>query len=223
MNYLMLAYCMICLSYLSCVISFFHHSPTLRKCRSLFETDSETDELFKDLKIKLKGTCVYFVGMMGSGKSSVGNIFAQQLGYRFLDTDTIAEYMIEMPISDFFQQGREAEFRQTEYQVLMELAQYTRVVVATGGGCVLKNENWGFLRHGVVVYLNASMTDIYSRLSNNPNEINKRPLLRESDPISKLEEIYESRREKYEQADVIVACPGSLLRNLFVFSFFHIR
>lgn len=81
--------------------------------------------------------------MMGCGKSTIGNIFANKLGYRFLDTDEIAEYMIEMPISDFFNQGREDEFRQLESEILMQMVQYTRVVVSTGGGIVMKNENWG--------------------------------------------------------------------------------
>jgi shikimate kinase len=81
--------------------------------------------------------------MMGCGKSTIGNIFANKLGYRFLDTDEIAEYMIEMPISDFFNQGREDEFRQLESEILMQMVQYTRVVISTGGGIVMKNENWG--------------------------------------------------------------------------------
>ena len=81
--------------------------------------------------------------MMGCGKSTIGNIFANKLGYRFIDTDEVAEYMIEMPISDFFNQGREDEFRQLESEILMQMVQYTRVVVSTGGGIVMKNENWG--------------------------------------------------------------------------------
>ena len=96
-----------------------------------------------DLRQKLKGTSIYFVGMMGSGKSTVGKIIADKLGYRFLDTDEVAEYMIEMPISDFFAQGKVEQFRDVEYQVLMELAQYTRVVISTGGGIVERNMNWG--------------------------------------------------------------------------------
>ncbi len=51
---------------------------------------------------KLKGTCLYLVGMMGSGKSTIGKLLAEKLGYRFLDTDELAEYMIEMPIADLF-------------------------------------------------------------------------------------------------------------------------
>ena len=60
---------------------------------------------FGDVKTRLKGTCIYFIGMMGSGKSTVGDILARKLGYRFLNTDEIAELMIEMPIANFFEQG----------------------------------------------------------------------------------------------------------------------
>jgi shikimate kinase len=87
---------------------------------------------YEDLRQKLKGTSVYLVGMMGSGKSTVGKILAEKLGYRFLDTDEVAEYMIEMPIAEFFAQGKVEQFRDVEYQVLMELAQYTRLVISTG-------------------------------------------------------------------------------------------
>jgi shikimate kinase len=106
-----------------------------------------------------------------------GDAFARKMGYRFLDTDEIAEFMIEMPISQFFQEGREQEFRQLEYDILMDLAQYTRVTVATGGGIVMKNENWGMLRHGIVVYVDMPVEDIYNRLISNPDQIAKRPLL----------------------------------------------
>lgn len=94
------------------------------------ENDEET--IYKLLRDKLKGTCVYVIGMMGSGKSTVGKVLSQKLGYRFIDTDEVAEFMIEMPIADFFAEGKVEEFREVEYQVLMDLAQYTRVVVATG-------------------------------------------------------------------------------------------
>ena len=135
----------------------------------------ETDiQLYNQLKEQLRGTCLYFIGMMGCGKTSTSEMIAKQLGYRFLDTDQIAEYMIEMPISDFFEQGKESEFRDVEYKILMELAQYTRLIVSTGGGIILKNENWGLLQHGIVIYLDLPVNDIYTRLISNPDELNKR-------------------------------------------------
>lgn len=161
-----------------------------------------------DLIVKLKGTCVFFVGPMGSGKSTLGDAFARKMGYRFLDTDEIAEFMVEMPISDFFAEGREPEFRQLEYDILMDLSQYTRVVVATGGGIVMKNENWGMLRHGIVVYIDMPVDDIYNRLISNPDQITKRPLLQGSDPLEALRKLNAVRQEKYMQADVHLVVPS---------------
>jgi shikimate kinase len=163
----------------------------------------------EDLIAKLKGTCVFFVGPMGSGKSTLGDAFAKKMGYRFLDTDDIAEYMIEMPISDFFAEGREPEFRKLEYDILMDLSQYTRVVVATGGGIVMKNENWGMLRHGIVVYIDMPIEDIHNRLISNPDQIAKRPLLQNSDPLEVLRKLNAVRQDKYMQADVHLVVPST--------------
>lgn len=176
-----------------------------------FPSVNDNTDVFSELKSKLRGTSVYFVGLMGSGKSSAATEFARLLGYRFLDTDELAEFMIEMPIADYFAQGREAEFRDVEYKVLMELSQYIRLAVATGGGCVTKQENWGQLRHGIVVFLDARPEDIYARLAAKPDEIAKRPLLREQDALARLQDIAQKRRESYEQADATVLVTPDLL------------
>ena len=170
----------------------------------LASSSSPGDAIYTELRNKLRGTSVYFIGMLGSGKSTVGKVFADKLGYRFIDTDEVAEYMIEMPIADFFAAGRESEFRDVEYQVLMDLAQYTRVVVSTGGGIVERNTNWGVLRHGIVVFLSMTPEDIFSRLSQDEDQLAKRPLLREENPLAKLESLLDKRKDKYSQADVTV-------------------
>jgi len=167
-----------------------------------------SDPIYDSLRETLKGTCIYLVGMMGTGKSSVGDAIAKEIGYRFIDSDEVAEYMIEMPITDFFAAGREEEFRTLEYQILMEMAQYTRVVIATGGGVVTKNENWGLLRHGIVVFLDMQASDIYTRLTTGPDasaQMAKRPLLSGDDPKAALEKLSSERDDKYRQADVVVS------------------
>ena len=116
--------------------------------------------------------------------------------------------MIEMPIADFFklpaeEGGGETAFREVEYQILMEMAQYTRLVLATGGGIVERRDNWGLLRHGLVVFLDANPEDIATRLSSNSEELAKRPLLQQSDnPLNKLQELSSKRRDMYLQADI---------------------
>lgn len=155
------------------------------------------------LKNKLKGTCVYFVGIMGCGKTKTAEAFSKLIDYRFLDTDEIAEFMIEMPITEFFKSGNIEEFRQVEYKILMEMSQYTRLVISTGGGIVIKNENWGLLRHGLVVFIDVEPEVIYNRLKNDPLQIQKRPLLASArEPILELQKLHAERLEKYMQADV---------------------
>ena len=164
----------------------------------------EGQDIYNQLRTKLKGTCVYFIGMMGCGKSTVGSYFSEKIGYRFLDTDDIAEFMIEMPIADFFAAGNEEVFREMEYKILMDLAQYVRVVVSTGGGIVERNTNWGLLRHGIVVWLDMAPEDILARLERDEAQIAKRPLLKDADPLLKLQTLLEKRTNKYSQADVTV-------------------
>mmetsp|Transcript_2361 Transcript_2361/g.3716 ORF Transcript_2361/g.3716 Transcript_2361/m.3716 type:complete len:336 (-) Transcript_2361:203-1210(-) len=188
------------------------NAPSSISSKRLYSTPQNqppTSEPAGMLRETLKGTCVFLVGMMGSGKSTLGDAFAKKLGYRFLDTDEIAEFMIEMPIAEFFEQGYEDEFRQLEYQILMQMAQYTRVVVATGGGIVVNNQNWGLLRHGIVVYLEMDPDRIVARLRLNPEELSKRPLLSVSDdPSQKLKDILAEREEKYKMADLSFEVPA---------------
>ena len=172
--------------------------------------DNASLDVFQQLKEKLRGTCVYFVGMMGSGKTTLGRAFSEKMEYRFLDTDEIAEYMIEMPISAFFAEGKVDEFRELENKILTEVSQYTRVVVATGGGIVIKQENWGLLRHGIVVYVDMPVEDIYQRLVADPEQIAKRPLLQDADPLEKLRKLSAERQDKYSQADVHFRLTGQI-------------
>lgn len=178
---------------------------------------NQTDERTLNLLKRLQSTNLYLVGMMGSGKSTLSKLIAQKLQYRYLDTDAIAEHMCEMPIHQFFKEKPENEgiFRNLEYQILMETSKYTRVVFATGGGIVMKKENWGVLHHGIVIYLHLLPHEIYERLQRNPEEIAKRPLLSPvthsvdsqeliKTPLQRLEEIYEARKENYQQADITI-------------------
>ncbi|CAN0478184.1 unnamed protein product [Ectocarpus sp. 8 AP-2014] len=76
--------------------------------------------------------------------------------------------------------------------------------VATGGGIVSENKNWGKMQTGMVVWLDMEPKDIFERLSKDPEEVAKRPLLAGDDPQGKLEELLEKRKPQYAQADVTV-------------------
>ena len=146
----------------------------------------------------LKGMSVFLIGMMGVGKTTVGKNLAKQLGYRFCDTDVLIESVANQTISNIFAGAGEASFRELESQVLSEVSAYTKTVIATGGGIVLKQMNWSYLRHGLIVWLDADVDLLLERLK----EDSTRPLLQEVDPEAKLKSLLEERTHLYSQADL---------------------
>lgn len=155
--------------------------------------------------MNLKGVTLFLVGMMGAGKSTTGKALADQLGYKFFDTDVLIEQLAQKPINDIFSESGEETFRELETQVLSELSSYRKLVVATGGGIVLRKMNWSYLRHGLVVWLDLSAQDLWERLKDD----NSRPLLKTDNPLQTLEQKLEERHELYNQADVHVSIPGN--------------
>ena len=150
---------------------------------------------------RLAGLNVYLVGMMGAGKSAVGRPLAEALGYRFVDADNALEQAAGRPIPDLFANEGEAGFRELETAVLDGIACWHSLVVATGGGVVTRAVNWGHLRQGVVVWLDAPEAVLLQRLRADPTP---RPLLAHSDPAARLAALLDERRSLYGQADLRV-------------------
>lgn len=147
---------------------------------------------------RLGGANLYFVGMMGSGKSAVGDKVARRMGtYNFLDTDEIIEKATHMTIPEIFESEGEEGFRQVESQILDSVHPYVRCVISTGGGIVTRIENWSKLQTGIVVWLDCDPEVIMKRI-----EGTDRPLLQTEDPLQKLKDLLDERRDKYNQADV---------------------
>ena len=140
----------------------------------------------------LQGVNVYLIGMMGSGKTTVGKLLAQKLDYRFFDTDVLLEKVAQKPIPEIFATEGEAYFRDLETKVLKEVSAYIRSAIATGGGIVQKPINWSYLRQGLMIWLDADIEVLKERLA----EDNTRPL------AAKLESLWEARRSLYAQADL---------------------
>ena len=152
------------------------------------------------LSPRLRGCNLYFIGMMGSGKSAVGDALARRMGtYNFLDTDVILERATGMSIPQIFKEEGEDAFRDAEAQVLDSVHAHVRCVISTGGGLVVRNQNWSKLQTGLVVYLKVDPEVIMKRIQGTD-----RPLLQTDDPLETLKQLMEERRERYEQADVIV-------------------
>jgi shikimate kinase len=149
----------------------------------------------------LQGLNLYLIGMMGSGKSTLGRSIAERLEYRFIDTDVTIEKICRQSVTDIFQTAGEDEFRQIETQVLADVSAYTRLVVATGGGIAIKRENWNHLQQGLVVWLDVSVDVLVERL----REDASRPLILDTpapELHAKLSQILAQRRDRYAAADL---------------------
>ncbi len=139
--------------------------------------------------------------MMGAGKSTIGNLLAEKTGREFVDTDKLIEKRLGRPISQFFQYYGEEAFRDHESSIIKALTPAS-IVVATGGGAILRDENWNhFQSIGKLIYLKSEPEELIRRLQTSKK---KRPLLNTENWESTLVTILESRKERYEQADLIV-------------------
>lgn len=142
------------------------------------------------------------VGMMGSGKTTVGRVLARQLGKQFVDSDEEIQRRTGVTIPHIFDVEGEAGFRQRESAVIADLVAGEGMVLATGGGAVLAQENREILHaNGIVIYLRASVHDLWQRTRNDRN----RPLLQTGDPRAKLTELFQQRDPLYtEVADIVM-------------------
>ncbi|MFN3327717.1 MAG: shikimate kinase, partial [Fervidobacterium pennivorans] len=141
----------------------------------LFEKISTLD------RFNVKKKIIYLVGMPGSGKSTVGEVFASALGFDLVDIDKLIEKRVGMSINDIFSKYSEAYFRKVESEILSEVSKFERVIVSTGGGVVLREENRGILKQGHVVWLWSDIRECAKRVFRK----NNRPLL-SSDGLEEL-------------------------------------
>jgi len=139
---------------------------------------------------------------MGAGKTTIGRQIAKLFGYDFFDSDREIEDRTGASIPLIFELEGEEGFRKREQDVIAELCQKNHIVLATGGGAVLKKENQQNLqRSGTIVYLCAGIDDLLERTSRDKN----RPLLQTDDPRAKLQSILSEREPIYrELADIIL-------------------
>jgi len=156
--------------------------------------------------MKDQTTCVFLIGMPGSGKSTIGKGLAKILGRPLIDLDHEIEVRCGVAIPVIFEIEGEQGFRKRESMVLEEVAKQRDIVVATGGGAVLAPENQQILStQGVVIYLKASIEELHRRTSRDRN----RPLLATNDPRARLQELFDQRSPIYQSLADIVMETGS--------------
>ena len=148
---------------------------------------------------------IFLVGLMGSGKTTIGRSLAKKLNLRFVDADQEIEARTGASITLIFEIEGEASFRQREADVIRDLTAQQGIVLATGGGAILNETSRQFLRErGTVVYLRASVASILQRTSHDKN----RPLLQTPDPKAKIEEISRQRSPLYQEVAHIIIETG---------------
>ena len=145
---------------------------------------------------------LFLVGLPGAGKSTLGRQLARRLGKTFVDADAELERKLGVTIPTIFEIEGEAVFRDREEAMLVELTALSNIVLATGGGVVIRPANRERLRNGgTVVYLHAQPAALRERTRRSRH----RPLLNTADPAARLVELYAARDALYrEVADVVI-------------------
>jgi shikimate kinase len=145
---------------------------------------------------------LFLVGLMGAGKTTLGRQLARRLTKRFIDADHELEARLGVTIPTIFEIEGEAGFRDREEAMIDELTRLTDVVLATGGGAVLRARSRALLKeNGTVLYLHAEPETLWQRLRNARN----RPMLQSADPRNRLVELYQLRDPLYrEVADHVI-------------------
>ena len=158
--------------------------------------DTRIGEIYRTLAVQMQN--IVLVGMPGCGKSSIGTLLAEKLDRPFLDADAEIEKAAGMPIPDFFKLYGEAAFRDLESRVLAELGKRSGAVIATGGGAVLREENYAALhQNSTIVWLTRDLARL---------PIDGRPVSQ----ATSLDALFAARKARYERfADHIIDNNGA--------------
>jgi len=161
---------------------------------------------------------IYLTGFMGSGKSTIGPILANTLGWDFFDLDRLIENKTGKKIKEIFEQEGESYFRKLETDTLREISGTQNVIISLGGGTVANEENLEILKKtGEIFYLKVSLDTVYKRLIYKRD----RPVLLKSDSenvskeemIDRIKKLMNTRAKYYEQADYTIDTETNSIGN----------
>jgi shikimate kinase len=144
--------------------------------------------------VRKKTENIYLIGLMGAGKTTIGRQLATSLHLPFYDSDKAIEEQTGVDIPTIFEYEGEDGFRIREQNMIQELTQIDGMVLATGGGAILREENRKVLKeNGFIVYLQCSVDKILQRTKRD----NQRPLLNTADPRERIEKLFAEREGYY--------------------------
>ncbi|MDR0217469.1 MAG: shikimate kinase AroL [Enterobacteriaceae bacterium] len=156
---------------------------------------------------------IFIVGARGAGKTTIGNVLAEALSYKFVDTDDRIQVSSGMTIAELVKQHGWDYFRQLESQTLHAVSQKEQVI-STGGGMVLAAENRQYMRqNGIVIYLQAPASVLTERLSLNPED-SQRPSLTGKSITEEMESVLAQREQLYCECAHFIADATRTIENI---------
>ena len=139
---------------------------------------------------------IYLIGLMGSGKTTLGKILSKKLDKHFYDSDQVIEEKLGVDVPMIFEYEGEAGFREREKDILRELVNKQNIVLATGGGIILSESNRELLaKNGIVIYLKSNQKDLVLRMKNDKT----RPLLKNGNVELIIKKLCQEREPLYEE------------------------
>ena len=139
---------------------------------------------------------IYLIGLMGSGKTTLGKILSKKLDKNFYDSDHVIEEKLGVDVPMIFEYEGEAGFREREKDILRELVNKQNIVLATGGGIILSKSNRDLLsENGIVIYLKSNQKDLIKRMKNDKT----RPLLKNGNIEEMIKKLCKEREPLYEE------------------------
>ncbi|KAG5067262.1 hypothetical protein GLYMA_04G219200v4 [Glycine max] len=164
----------------------------------------------QEIEPYLSGRCIYLVGMMASGKTTVGRILSEALSYSFYDSDALVVKEVGgISVTDIFKHYGEPFFRNKETEVLQKVSIMHRHLISTGGGAVVRPINWKYMQQGISVWLDVPVEVLTQRITAEGTD--SRPLLHYeggdayTKTITHLSSLFEERSEAYANANVKVS------------------
>lgn len=162
----------------------------------------------------MKNDIIYLAGFMGAGKSTIGPILANTIGWDFCDLDLLIESNVGKKVRQIFEQNGEDFFRKCESDMLLELSKKNKMVVSLGGGTMVSEKNFEILKNsGTIIYLKASTDSFYKRLKFKRDRpslgVNEAEDFTKDKLVNRIDQLMTKRAKFYEQADIVVNTDNS--------------